>query len=627
MKKRILYLVSAFLLLALAGCGGQKGKPGTYTAASDGMNGPVVVELTLDQEGTMTQLKIQADKETEGLGKAAAARLQSEIINRQSVLIDSVSGATVTSEAVFAAVSDALSQAGLKAEKMPPREAVQGASEEITTDVVIVGAGTSGTGATLAASLAGVKVTVLEKLDHVGGLGITGMGLLATESSLQEAAGQDVTTEDIFQYLIKYNHYRTNGPLMKAVLEKSGDTIDWLMENGIGLRLGLGIDQKAHLDYPKTYHMWTNSREDFPNLYSRLADEYGLDLRLNTRGIDLIQDASGTVTGVIAEKQEGGKLTVHAKAVILATGGFGGDAEMFEEKSQINFYNYFGLGNQGEGVKMAWKAGADELGSHVIQIHLGDISGSKTIFNRFGENLVSQVKDAPLLWVNKEGTRFVDEGVAYDNVIWGNAAYSAGGEYFSVFDQGNVETFINEGLELTGAYQMNGSGLMNPQGGNDTNIVIGKLPTLQEDLAALITQGDIAFKADSLEGLAAMTGMSAEKLEASVAQYNRAVETGRDDLFYKNPDYLKYPLKKGPYYAVKVSGSTYGSIGGVRINEETQALTEKGEPIPGLYVVGTDAGGMYDNSYPDLEGLTMAFAMNSGRIAGETAAANVSSDQ
>ncbi|MCR4434754.1 MAG: FAD-binding protein [Clostridiales bacterium] len=625
----LLMVLTLIFSVMLTGCGGGTSsttatgstsvKAGTYTATEKGL-GDVTVTVTVDDKGTITDLKIDAPKETENVGGAAAKKLRETILQRQTVKVDTVAGATYTSKAVIAAVTAALKQAGIDTENMKGKEATAGKDEEVTVDVVVVGAGTSGTGASIAAAEAGAKVLTLEKLDRVGGLATTGMGLLATESSLQKAAGQNVTTEQIFNHLVKYNHYRSNGPLMRAILEKSGDTIDWLMKNGIGLRLGLGIDQKLHIDYPKTYHMWTNSQQDFPKVYEKIQKEYGAQLRLNTRGEELICDQQGNVTGVIAKKEDGGKLTVHAKAVILCTGGFGGDTEAVKEKAEINNYNYFGLGNQGDGVKMAWAVGADKFGDHALQIHLADLVGSKTIMERYFDNAVSQVKDVPLLFVNREGSRFVDEGVVYDNVLWGNAAYSVGGEYFTIVDQASIDEFTKNGIKMTGAYQMNGSGLMTPQGGNDVNITVPPLPNLPKDIETLMKEGNIVYKADTIEELAKATGMNAQKLTKTIETYNKAVETGKDTTFYKKSEYLKYPVKKGPYYAIRVRGSAYATIGGVRINEDIQALKPDGHPIPGLYVAGCDAGGMYDNSYPDLEGLTMCFAMNSGRIAGENAA-------
>ncbi len=593
-------------------------KAGTYTASAKGI-GEVTITLTVDADGVITDLSADASNETTDIGGEAVKKLVSQILERQTVAVDAVSGATYSSSAVITAVTDALKQAGVDPEKMEAKDIPAGVDEEVTVDVAVVGAGTSGTGAALAASEKGAKVMIIEKTSKVGGMGTTGLGLFATESSLQAKAGVTVTSKEMFEYLEKYNHYRSNGALLKAIIDKSGDTVDWLIANGIGLHMGLGVNQKAHINGPKTYHMWDSSVEDFPKVYEKMQNEYGAELRLNTKAVELIKTEDGTVAGVIAEKEDGGKLTVNAKAVILCTGGFGADEEMMKEYTQISEYNYFGYGNTGEGVKMAWDAGADQLGNHVLQIHLGDLPGSKTINDRYGDNAVTQVKDVPLLWVNKEGTRFVNESVVYDNVLWGNATYSAGGEYYAIVDQASVDKFIKDGIAMTGAYQMNGSGLMAPEGGNDTDITIAPLANLQQDLETLINE-KIVFKGETLEELAQASGMNAEKLKENVTMYNNAVKSGDDDHFYKDAQYLLYSVEKGPFYAVRVRGSVYGSIGGVRINEDIQAITESGQPISGLYVAGADAGGLYDNTYPDIEGVTMAFAMNSGRIAGENAA-------
>ncbi|WP_071393451.1 FAD-binding protein [Bacillus tuaregi] len=633
MKKMYQIVLASILLfsLFLAGCGTNNDissgdstesagiTAGTYTATEKGL-GDIKATVEVDKEGKIIDLQIDASQESEEFGIEAAQKLQEEILASQTVQVDTVSGATVTSKAVIAAVTKALQQAGVNTDEMK-KVAKTGTDEETTVDVVVIGAGTAGTGASIAAAEAGAKVLILEKTGQVGGMATTGMGLFATESSLQKELGQDVTSEWLYNYLEEYNHYRGNGPLMKAIIDKSGDTIDWLMNNGIGLRLSLGINQKMHADSPKTYHMWTNSKEDFPKAYDMIQEKYDAKLMLNTTGEELIQDSNGNVTGVIATKEDGGKLTVHAKSVIISAGGFGGDADMLKEKSGLNEYNYFGIANQGEGVKMAWKAGADELGDGIVQIHLGDLAGSKSIFDRYIDNTVSQVKDVPLLWVNKEGTRFTNESIVYDNVLWGNAAYSAGGEYFTIVDQGSIDQFAQNGINMTGAYQMNGDGLMHMGGGNSIDITIDPLPTLQEDLDKLIAE-DVVYKADTIEELAKLTGMNEAKLASSIETYNKAVADGKDTTFYKEPEYLQYNVQKGPYYAIRVKASVYGSIGGVRINEDIQAVKADGQPIPGLYVAGSDAGGMYDNTYPDVEGLTMGFAMNSGRIAGENAAAH-----
>lgn len=590
----------------------------TGTATEKGFGGDVKVTLTVDGN-KITNVVIQADKETPGVGGAAAKKLQEQILAKQNVEPDAVAGASHTSAAVIAAAKAALAQTGLKPSDLQ-KVTTNVQNETASADVVVVGGGTSGTAAALAAAQGGAKVIVLEKTSAMGGLLNYAMGIAGTETSLQKEAGETVTTEYLFNYLEKYNHYRSNAALLKAILEKSGNTIDWLRNNGIGLKLCLGVDQRLHLNSPKTYHLWTNSKEDFAKLHERMQKELGVKVYFNTTGQSLVQDNTGRVTGVKATREDGSTLTVTAKNVILASGGFGANEEMFKQKTGINYYNYYGWGNKGEGVKMAWAAGADEIGSGVIQIHLGDISETKSIFNNYNGRPTFTVKDLPLFWVNKEGTRFVDEGVVYDNVLWGNAAYSVGGEYYSIIDQATVDKLTKEGTNLPGAYQVNGAGLFS-KGRYDVNqLKTAPIKGLQEDLETFAKSGVVKI-GKSLDDLASITGMNASKLKKSVDKYNQAIETKKDNQYYKDIAYLQFKVEKGPFYAIRISGSTYGSIGGVRVNEDLQAITPEGKVIPGLYAVGNDAGGMYDNTYPDVEGMTMAFAMNSGRIAGENASA------
>jgi fumarate reductase flavoprotein subunit len=146
-------------------------------------------------------------------------------------------------------------------------------------------------------------------------------------------------------------------------------------------------------------------------------------------------------------------------------------------------------------------------------------------------------------------------------------------------------------------------------------------PNLQADIDALLKSppGSV-FKGANLAEFAQKTGMDLIKLQVSIAAYNTAVTNKRDIQYFKDPYFLTWKVETGPFYAISMQGSTYGSIGGVRVNEKLQAVDQNGRTIPNLYVGGADAGGMWDNSYPDLEGLSQCFAMNSGRIAGENAA-------
>lgn len=623
MKKIVSVLLVLCMIFSVTSCSNstptdsqKTNEPVDYSVTEKGFAGDVTVTLTAEG-GKITNVKVDAPSETKELGGMAAEKLATKILETQSYKLDSVSGATITSTAVLKAAEQAFANANITAQEV---EQAVAEVEEIDADVVVVGGGTAGMTAALAASEKGAKVVVLEKTGTLGGLSLTACGILGTETKLQKELGYDVSTEEIFNHINSYNHYRGNAILLRTVLDKSGSTIDWLMENGVKINLSEGITQKMHLNDPKTYHMWANSKEDFPAIWEKMQNEYGVEIRLFTTGTELITE-NDVVKGVISTKEEGNTLKVNAKSVIVCTGGFGANEEMFKEETEVNYYNYLGYGNNGEGVNMCWEAGADKIGAHVMQIHLGDLVGSNNIFNRLAEHVTANVKDLPLLWVNSEGMRFCNEGLVYDNVLWGNAAFSQGGQYMTVIDQATVDKLTSEGSDMPGAYMINGKGLFNPGGYDLDSVKTAPMEGLKADLESLVPSG-VVYTGETLEKLAEATGMSAEKLASTVEKYNEAVTSGNDDIYYKPSEYLQYSVEKGPFYAIVVRGSTYGSIGGVRINEETKAVRENGSVIEGLYVAGNDAGGLYDNTYPDVEGTTMAFAMNTGRIAGEKASEN-----
>ncbi|MDR0759012.1 MAG: FAD-binding protein [Treponema sp.] len=680
---RILFF--CLVLPGLIGCSPEttseepKGVDGVYVETIPGHSGDVKVSIKVEN-GALTDVQVEALGETPDLGGAAAQKLAARILETQSVDIDAVSGASVTSAAVLVAARACFVEAGLVSRTPVP-------GEDVTIDgydVVVVGGGASGFAATLAAQEKGAKVLVLEQTGQLGGLSLTAFGILGAESDKQmngdNIGGSSITlTEDqkekisvdyLFNWIQNnYNHFRSNGNLVRAILEKSGDTIGWLSDNGIQSVLLTGIDQGRHVDYPKTYHMWgvynffdAEGINQFTRAWRRLQNQNTstgeplpagdpgiisnpIRVELFTRGQKLIT-SGGAVTGVEAERFDGTRVIVNAKQVILTTGGYGADTAQFKEKTEINYYNYFGYGNHGDGIRMALEAGADELNDHILQIHMADMTGTPAI-GAGTAGTVGSITDLPHLWVDLTGSRFTDESAVYDNVFWGNAAFSVGGRYFIIFDQATIDLLKTEGSAYLGNYGISGVGYFDFAGAvsdgkvtvaeagtegpwYDGSGYVGKIWThslapvteLQNDLdKLLVSHPGSVFKSASLADLAQKTGMDSAKLQASVTAYNTAVTNKKDTQYFKDPYFLTWKVETGPFYAISMQGSTYGSIGGVRVNERLQAVDQNGITIPNLYVGGADAGGMWDNSYPDLEGLSQCFAMNSGRIAGENAAA------
>ena len=213
----------------------------------------------------------------------------------------------------------------------------------------------------------------------------------------------------------------------------------------------------------------------------------------------------------------------------------------------------------------------------------------------------------PDLWVNSKGERFCDEGIAFYDTSVGNAnARHKEGYTFSIFDDSIKQRLLEKGIDR-------GIAMENPPGTRPIN--------LDRELSAALERGSTeVFGADSIEELAAKIGIDPAALKATVDEYNLFCEKGHDDLFAKDPQYLR-PLKGPRFYAAKARTIFLGTLGGIKINHRTEVVDKKGKVIPGLYAVGFDAAGMWGDSYSikDSSGASAGFAVNSGRIAGKGA--------
>jgi fumarate reductase flavoprotein subunit len=373
--------------------------------------------------------------------------------------------------------------------------------------------------------------------------------------------------------------------------------------------------QKLHTEIPMTYHKYVDKNKAFDNMYAKLK-EMGGTLYTNTAGRELIQDKDGNVVGIIAEKADGGKLIINAKKVILATGGYAGSTDMLKKYMNVSNYTTMAYANNtGDGLTMAQAIGADEFNINAVAVHSALIPSKDP---KIWQGTAGQLLNMPLMWVNREGKRFVDEGVVYDFALWGNAAVAQGGEYFVVVDDATMKELSEKGTDLTNSFEKTflvGAGV-------DTSLATGKvapMKDLYESMDNTIKAG-VAYKGDSIEDLAKQMDVDAVNLKNAIETYSQAVKAGTDSKFLKNAENMKFGVSQGPFYAVKAAALVEDSIGGIRVNSSLQVMTENFKPIQGLYAVGCDAGGLYGDSYPDFEGLTLSFAFNSGRLAGYAAA-------
>ena len=590
-------------------------KAGTYQAVEKGFGGEVAVTVTVDESGKVTALEVTADAETPDLGGKAAPKMAQTILETQSLAVDAVSGATITSEAVLTAVESALSQAGVDVEAWKSRtvEKAQGEAEEITVDVVVVGAGGSGTGAALAAAETGAKVMVVEKLGSVGGNSKLASGFFAINSKWQQEENLNLDVDVAVNRLLVFNNYLSNGPLTRAIVEKAADTVEWLDGYGMKFYLQQETTQFAHENDPyeyKCYHKYEDSGAGFEALYEKL-DEMGAEVRLNTTFNELIQESDGTVTGIVATKEDGGTLTVHARATILCTGGFGGDSDRAQAKVKNSYMASIGMPNMGEGYDALLSAGAIDLDGtpllHACQLAESEtttVSTSETLAG-FSTSSLTQLLMSPLLWVDASGSRFTNEDVVYDTAFWANAAVSAGGRYYIIADERTLRSYTDgDTLRIS----RSGPGAcMDP-----ADFV---------ELAEGAVKAGTAWKGATAAELAEATGMDAGELEETIARYNSMVAAGKDTDYDKASASLKFAVEEGALYAFDCRAVYLGTVGGVKVDEHLRVIDGDYDPIPGLYAAGTNAGGYYNGlGYPPYEGLACGFAWTSGRIAGESAA-------
>lgn len=590
---------------------------GDYSGTAQGFGGEISVVVSIGEDGEITHVEIDADEETENIGGEAAVQLAETIVEYQSVSVDAVSGATVTSEAVIAAITAALESSGLLLSNYQTEIEKDGEDETLETEIVVVGAGGAGTAAALAAAQDGRDVIVIEKTPAVGGNTKLSSGFFAIDSSIQQDENVDLSVDVAVNRLLEFNDYLSNGPLTRNIVERSGDTVDWLQENGLEFYLQEETTQFAHEDDPykyRVYHKYADTTEGFNTIYSQL-EELGAELYVNTTFEELIFDGE-KVTGIVASKADGGTLTVNAKAVIVTTGGYGTNDDAIKDVMNDTYLNHLGVANSGEGLQAMEDIGAIDWDStgllHGAQLAESDVAqdGDGETLPGFSETSLSQILASPLLWVDPYGERFVNEDVVYDTAFWANAAYSVGGKYYIVLDEATLEEYTK------------GTEMLISQSGPGAHMELDDFVNLAEQAV----EAGTAFKGETLEELAENTNMDADVLAASVERYNEMVESNNDTDYDKDEDSLLYPVDSGPFYAFDCRGVILGTIGGVRVSQNLEVIDQDSQPITGLYTGGSNAGGYYTGKgYPPYEGLASGFAWTSGRIAGETASEFVSS--
>lgn len=470
------------------------------------------------------------------------------------------------------------------------------------TDIVVIGSGVSGLAAALTAAERGARAIVFEKHRSIGGSSNFFQGIFAVESEMQRKRYITYSRDEAFKNIMEYSHWRANPRLVRAFVDASANTISWLQKQGVEF-----IDVSINMPgAPRTYHVVKGNGEAVVKILATKAKGQGAELKLASP-VKRILKHKEKITGVLAES-EGEDIHIASKAVIIASGGYANNKEWIKKYSGFDLgVNLIPVGNidkMGDGIRMAWEAGAAEEGLGILELFRVGPVGPDFAMRGQIELAASQ----PDLWIDRTGQRFCDESISFNDTSVGNAnARYKEGYTYSVFDDSIIQRLLDRGIDRNVAWEF----------------LPGSRPLdLDLEIRTAIERGtQEIFAAESVEELAEKISINPSVLKATIDEYNEFCEKGHDDLFAKDRRYL-WALKGPRFYAVKARTIFLGTLGGIKINHKMEVLNKNENIVPGLYAVGFDAGGMYGDSYciRDSSGGSAGFAVNSGRIAGENAA-------
>ena len=549
----------------------------TATGVGQGMDGDVLVEVTADQSKLYSVVVLQHN-ETPGIGTVAVDQIPGDMVNANSILVDAVTGATVTTDAIKEGVRAALVSAGLDPSAFEVELQAEGSvtrtAETLNCDVVIVGAGGAGLTAAIQANQDGADVIVLEMMPMVGGnsLKATG-GMNAAGTQFQAALGiTDSGVQEFIEDTMNGGHQLNNIDLVTTMAEQSSDAVDWLAE--------LGAELPKVAATGGTVHKYLHEPEDGSAVGSFLVEklsatceQLNIPIMLNTQATELIMDGD-TAVGVLAQ-DKAHDYTINAKAVILATGGFGANYDMMTSYNPAlsGAVTTNHAGATGDGINMAVAVGADTVDMEQIQLH-------PTVYQETGLLVSESVRSMGGILVNAEGKRFTNDMSTRDAVS--NAELAQTGSYaYIIFDQRVVndlhstQKYINSGLTV---------------------------------------------QADSYEALAKEMGLEGDAVQNFVntmETWNTAVANGEDTEFGRNNG-MDEDLATAPYYAIKIAPGIHHTMGGVRINTDGEVLKKDGTAIPGLYAAGEVTGGVHGGNR--IGGNAVCDFVVFGRVAGSGAA-------
>lgn len=560
---------SAFAQAAPDKPGNVRFKPGTYQAEVNGRNGLVKVEVTVDATRILA-VKVIEHKETAGLSDAPVNQLPKTIVEKQSLAVDAIAGATHTSNAVLAGVKAALVKAGANIDALMVKPVEKKAiARDAQTDIVVIGAGAAGMISALTATYAGQKVLLIEKQGMLGG-GDSMLSSTFLRGAGSSLPGDNSTADGFYNYLIDISNkkkFPVNKTTLRTYADRSGKLIDWLVK--------LGVPYKTQFDKTPYSYVTKDGSAPGPHMMAALSKEIkarNVEYRLNTKATSIIMDG-GKATGITVEGPDG-KYSIKAKAVILATGGFSANKALLAKfnPTWINRPTTGAKSLTGDGIIMAQAAGSalynmDQVKANYLCHVLPDGSGvSLTAITNY------------IVLVNHEGKRFVDEMHPSINRKSEVMMKQTKHEAYAVFDQ----TVIDK-IKLMSGY-------------NDSGY----------------------FKsADTLEELAGKIDVDKAAFLKTMKDYLAYRKAGKDLEFgRKNME----PIERKKFYAALVTPAMQSTYGGVKVDDGGRVVNTEDKVIPGLYAAGSTSG---HGAGAGEVGHALIVAVVYGQVVAETAVADL----
>lgn len=549
----------------------EKSKPlmqdGRWEGTGEGRNGMIMVNSTVENN-RIVEIRIVSQSESPFAQESINTVIRNALSKQDILTIeaDGVSGATLTSTGTIDAIN--MSIRNSRGEEVGSPEIYHDA----ICDVAVIGAGGAGLCASIEASSKGMDVIILEKMGIVGGnTNYSTGGINAAETSFQQALGI-VDSKDLFYNDTWIGGHELGEPeLIRSLVENAPQTMEWL--SGLGADMSdVGILGGSSV---RRTHRPQFGAAIGPHLIKtlyRAALNNGVEIRTRNEVKNLIYEG-GKVCGVVVENHDGSLYRINAKAVIMATGGFGGNLEMVEKyRADLEgFATVNHRGATGDAFEWTTSVGGALTQMDMIQIHPTAEAESHILISE-------AVRGNGGILINRSAERFINELQTRD-VVSAAIMSQTGESAFLIFDKeerhslASIDTYIQQG---------------------------------------------VVCEEQTLSALANEIGVESKALEETVRRYNEYQSNGIDEDFGRPAESMRTPVASPPFYAIEVKPAIHHTMGGVSVNADMEVLTIDKNVIPGLFAAGEVTGGLHGGNR--LGGNGVADIVVNGKIAGSSAA-------